>query len=75
MPLSGYLSLLRPEGKLIIVGAPEKGLPNVQPFQLILNNIYLGGSIIVSSAPISSLPSRTRPLTPALIDLFRAPPR
>jgi threonine dehydrogenase-like Zn-dependent dehydrogenase len=48
MPLSGYLSLLRPEGKLVIVGAPEKGLPALQPFEFILNNINLGGSIIVS---------------------------
>jgi D-arabinose 1-dehydrogenase-like Zn-dependent alcohol dehydrogenase len=34
--LAGYLSLLRPEGKLIMVGAPEKGIPNIQPFQLIM---------------------------------------
>lgn len=48
MPLGGYLSLLRPDGKLILVGAPEKPLPALSPFQLIPGSISIGGSIIVS---------------------------
>lgn len=49
MPLSGYLSLLRPEGKLILVGAPEKPLPQIAAFQLIPGAISIGGSPIVST--------------------------
>lgn len=36
MPFNAYLSLLRPHGHLVIVGAPEEGtIPNVSPFNLI----------------------------------------
>jgi len=48
MPLGGYLSLLRPDGRMVIVGAPEKNLPVLSPFQLIGGNVSLGGSMIVS---------------------------
>lgn len=54
MPLGGYLSLLRPDGKLILVGAPEKPLPALSPFQLIPGSISIGGSIIVSTCPAAA---------------------
>lgn len=46
MPLSGYLDLLKPGGKLIFVGLPEGGLPKVAPSKYILNGITIGGSAI-----------------------------
>ncbi|KAG7529693.1 hypothetical protein FFLO_05499 [Filobasidium floriforme] len=55
MPLGGYLSLLRPDGKLILVGAPEKPLPALSPFQLIPGSISIGGSIIGSPSLISEM--------------------
>ena len=48
MPLSGYLSLLRPGGNFILVGAPEKPLPQITPFELIPRHVSLGGTMIVS---------------------------
>jgi alcohol dehydrogenase (NADP+) len=47
MPLSGYLSLLRPGGHFILVGAPEKPLPQISPFELIPKHVALGGTMIV----------------------------
>ncbi|BGP20799.1 hypothetical protein JCM10213_008937 [Rhodosporidiobolus nylandii] len=55
MPLDGYLSLLRPGGKFILVGAPEKPLPQITPFQLIVSNVSLGGSLIGSPATIKQM--------------------
>ncbi|GAA5890547.1 hypothetical protein JCM6882_002957 [Rhodosporidiobolus microsporus] len=55
MPLDGYISLLRPNGKLILVGAPEQGLPNLTPFQLIMSNVLIGGSAIGSPATINEM--------------------
>jgi len=46
MPLLGYLSLLRPGGNLILVGAPEKPLPSFPAFPLLMNNVHIGGSAI-----------------------------
>lgn len=46
MPLTGYLDLLKPGGKLIFVGLPEGGLPKVAPSKYILNGISIGGSAI-----------------------------
>ncbi|GAA5881566.1 hypothetical protein JCM3774_005350 [Rhodotorula dairenensis] len=48
MPLLGYLSLLRPGGHLILVGAPEKPFPALPAFPFITNNVHLGGSAIGS---------------------------
>ncbi|KAI9634512.1 chaperonin 10-like protein [Dioszegia hungarica] len=49
MPFNAYLSLLRPHGHLVIVGAPEEGtIPNVSPFNLIGSNVHISGSAIGS---------------------------
>ncbi|KAI5477824.1 alcohol dehydrogenase (NADP+) [Pseudohyphozyma bogoriensis] len=55
MPLEGYLSLLRPGGNLILVGAPEKPLPSFAPFLLLMNNVHIGGSAIGSPAVIKEM--------------------
>lgn len=55
MPLEGYLSLLRPGGQLILVGAPEKPLPSFSPFKLIMNNVSIGGSAIGSPKIIKDM--------------------
>lgn len=36
MPILGYLSLLRPGGNLILVGAPEKPMPALPAFPFIM---------------------------------------
>lgn len=47
MPFSSYLSLLRPGGSLIQVGAPDGGsLPPINAFTLIGGNIKVGGTLI-----------------------------
>ncbi|GAA6023448.1 hypothetical protein JCM10207_004417 [Rhodosporidiobolus poonsookiae] len=55
MPLSGYLSLLRPRGKLILVGAPEKPIPAASTFQLLMSGVVFGGSAIGSPAEINEM--------------------
>ncbi|KAJ9108251.1 hypothetical protein QFC19_002499 [Naganishia cerealis] len=55
MPLSGYLSLLRPGGHFILVGAPEKPLPQITPFELIPKHIALGGTMIGSPEQINEM--------------------
>ncbi|KAK4056075.1 hypothetical protein OIO90_002806 [Microbotryomycetes sp. JL221] len=55
MPLTGYLSLLRPHGHLILVGAPEKPLPQIPAFPLILNNVHIAGSAIGSPKVIKEM--------------------
>ncbi|GAA5939238.1 hypothetical protein JCM3775_007165 [Rhodotorula graminis] len=55
MPLTGYLSLLRPGGHLILVGAPEKPLPAIPAFPLILNNVHIAGSAIGSPKLIKEM--------------------
>jgi len=55
MPMDGYLSLLRPGGKIIAVGLPEKPLPQIQPFSLVANNVMLGGSCICSPDKIQEM--------------------
>ncbi|BGP20831.1 hypothetical protein JCM10213_008134 [Rhodosporidiobolus nylandii] len=55
MPLDGYLSLLRPNGRLVLVGAPEKPLPSPSTFALLMNNVFLGGSAIGSPATIRGM--------------------
>ncbi|GAA5877088.1 hypothetical protein JCM1840_005306 [Sporobolomyces johnsonii] len=48
MPLDLYLSFLRVGGHLVLVGAPEKPLPQISAFPLILSNIHICGSAIGS---------------------------
>ncbi|GAA5828574.1 hypothetical protein JCM11251_000859 [Rhodosporidiobolus azoricus] len=55
MPLEGYMSLIRPGGHFILVGAPEKPLPTISPFQLIMHNVAIGGSAIGSPATIKEM--------------------
>jgi len=55
MPLLGYLSLLRPGGNLILVGAPEKPFPPVPAFPFIMGNVHLGGSAIGSPKMINEM--------------------
>lgn len=45
MPLASYMGLLKVEGTLIQVGAPDAGeLPNINAFTIIMNGIKIGGS-------------------------------
>ncbi|KAI9634513.1 NADP-dependent alcohol dehydrogenase [Dioszegia hungarica] len=54
MPFDAYLSLLRPHGHLVIVGVAEEGsLPNVHPFNLIMSNVHISGSLIGSVKDIA----------------------
>lgn len=46
LPLSGYLSLLAPDGQFIQVGSPEDELPRFSAFHLIGKGAKLGGSCI-----------------------------
>jgi alcohol dehydrogenase (NADP+) len=55
MPLNGYLSLLRPGGHFVIVGAPEKPLPAISAFMLIMSNIHVAGSAIGSPKVIREM--------------------
>ncbi|BGP58581.1 hypothetical protein JCM8202_002343 [Rhodotorula sphaerocarpa] len=55
MPILGYLSLLRPGGNLILVGAPEKPFPALPAFPFILNNVHIGGSCIGSPKIIAEM--------------------
>ncbi|BGP35910.1 hypothetical protein JCM10296v2_007762 [Rhodotorula toruloides] len=56
MPLMGYLSLLRPGGNLILVGAPEKPVAKDLPaFPFIMGNVHLGGSAIGSPSTIKEM--------------------
>ncbi|GJN94742.1 hypothetical protein Rhopal_007834-T1 [Rhodotorula paludigena] len=55
MPILGYLSLLRPGGNLILVGAPEKPLPSLPAFPFLMNNVHIGGSAIGSPTIIKEM--------------------
>jgi len=55
MPLSGYISLLRPTGTLILVGVPEKPLPEIGASTLIFSNVHIGGSCIGSPEVIREM--------------------
>ncbi len=55
MPLNGYLSLLRPGGHFVLVGAPEKPLPALSAFTLIMSNIHVSGSAIGSPKVIKEM--------------------
>lgn len=56
MPLTQYLSLLKPGGSFIQVGAPDGGnLPPVNAFTLIFNEIKIGGSLVGSPDDIKEM--------------------
>jgi len=55
MPLSGYLQLLKPGGKLVFVGIPDEGLPEVPAFIYIANKVSIAGSLIGSPAEIREM--------------------
>lgn len=55
MPIAQYLSLLRPGGHFVMVGAPESDLPPLPPFLFLMNNIHLAGSAIGSPAVIREM--------------------
>ncbi|BGO96164.1 hypothetical protein NBRC10512v2_007888 [Rhodotorula toruloides] len=56
MPLIGYLSLLRPGGHLILVGAPEGPVARELPaFPFLFGNVSLGGSAIGSPSTIKEM--------------------
>lgn len=56
MPMASYMSLLKAQGTLIQVGAPDGGeLPNVNAFTLIFNGVKIGGSMIGSPDEIREM--------------------
>lgn len=55
MPINGYLSLLRPGGHFVCVGAPEKPLPQLSAFTLIMGNVHVTGSAIGSPKLIEEM--------------------
>ena len=55
MPFQEYLSLLRTNGLLIVVGAPEDSIPGFSAFSLILRGVKIGGSSIGSPAEIKDM--------------------
>ncbi|KAM0755478.1 GroES-like protein [Meredithblackwellia eburnea MCA 4105] len=55
MPILGYLSLLRPGGHLVLVGAPEEPLPSFSVFPLIMSNVHITGSAIASPKLINEM--------------------
>ncbi|GAA5854467.1 hypothetical protein JCM8547_004852 [Rhodosporidiobolus lusitaniae] len=54
MPLTGYLSLLKRNGNLILVGVPHEPLP-VPVFPLIGGNVHIGGSAIGNAREINEM--------------------
>ena len=64
MPMDGYLSLLRPGGKIIAVGLPEKPLPQIQVRSQFLSRCRcVLGAHWTPSAP-SRCPTPLHELTP-----------
>ncbi|KAI9791743.1 MAG: hypothetical protein M1816_003553 [Peltula sp. TS41687] len=55
MPLAGYLKLLRTNGVLIQVGAPEDSIPSFNAFSLITKGARIGGSAIGSPKEIREM--------------------
>ena len=55
MPLLKYIQLLKPGGKFIMVGAPEKPLPAMNVFPFLMNNVFFGGSCIGGSREIREM--------------------
>lgn len=55
MPLTGYLQLLKPGGRLVFVGLPDGGIPHVPAGMYVANNISVAGSLIGSPAEIREM--------------------
>lgn len=55
MPLSEYLSLLKPHGHFTQLGAPEDLIPAINAFTLIPKNVSMGGSCIASPKEIKEM--------------------
>lgn len=55
MPLEKYLRLLKFRGTFIQVGAPEDKLPTISAFNLISNEVKIGGSQTGSAADIKEM--------------------
>ncbi|KAL4963502.1 NAD(P)-dependent alcohol dehydrogenase [Aspergillus stella-maris] len=55
MPINDYVSLLKVDGTLVQVGAPEDGALEIPAFTLIANRVKLGGSLIGSPETIREM--------------------
>ncbi|ODQ70217.1 hypothetical protein LIPSTDRAFT_6303 [Lipomyces starkeyi NRRL Y-11557] len=55
MPLSGYLRLLKLNGRFVQVGAPEDFLPGFSAFSLIVHGVNISGSLIGSPSEIEEM--------------------
>lgn len=55
MPIHDYVSLLKVDGTLVQVGAPEDGALELPAFALIMNRVKLAGSLIGSPATIREM--------------------
>ncbi|KAI5843957.1 chaperonin 10-like protein [Morchella snyderi] len=55
MPISDYLTLLKPHGTYIQVGAPEDKVPGFSMFPMIMKGVKLGGSLIGSPTEIKEM--------------------
>ncbi|KAL4971631.1 chaperonin 10-like protein [Aspergillus desertorum] len=55
MPINDYVSLLKVDGILVQVGAPEDGALTIPAFTLIMNRVKLGGSLIGSPDTIREM--------------------
>ncbi|KAL4816754.1 chaperonin 10-like protein [Aspergillus spinulosporus] len=55
MPINDYVSLLKVDGTMIQVGAPEDGALTIPAFTLIANRVKLGGSLIGSPDTIREM--------------------
>ncbi len=55
MPITDYVSLLKVDGTLVQVGAPEDGDLTIPAFVLVMNRVKLGGSLIGSPETIREM--------------------
>lgn len=55
MPLAKFLDLLKVDGTMVQVGAPEEPLPSLRPFAFLTKRIKLAGSMIASPSEIQEM--------------------
>ncbi|KAF8458002.1 alcohol dehydrogenase-like protein [Terfezia claveryi] len=55
MPLARFLNLLKVDGTMVQVGAPEEPLPSLKPFAFLIKRIKLAGSMIASPSEIQEM--------------------
>ncbi|KAI8824996.1 putative NADP-dependent alcohol dehydrogenase C 2 [Fimicolochytrium jonesii] len=55
MPLYEYAGLLKPGGKIILVGLPEEEFPPLKAVPLVMNNVFIGGSAIGGTHEINEM--------------------